>query len=73
MIKYQKGGSKMRKGFNAEFKAKVALQAIKQEKTITELSSKYEVHRTQITDWRKRALGAGQWCGGGAKHSPLPD
>lgn len=47
----------MRKGFNAEFKAKVALEAIKEEKTIAELSSKYEVHRTQITDWPKRALG----------------
>ena len=46
----------MRKGFNAEFKAKVALEAIKEEKTIAELSSKYEVHRIQITDWRKRAL-----------------
>jgi len=45
----------MRKGFNAEFKAKVALEAIKEEKTIAELLSKYEVHRTQITDWRKRA------------------
>ena len=47
----------MRKGFNAEFKAKVTLEALKDEKTIAELSSKYEVHRTQITDWRKRALG----------------
>ena len=47
----------MRKSFNAEFEAKVALEAIKEEKTIAELSSKYEVHRTQITDWRKRALG----------------
>ncbi len=56
MLKYQKGGLEMRKGFNAEFKAKVALEAIKEEKTIAELSSKYEVHRTQITDWRKRAL-----------------
>ena len=46
----------MRKGFNSEFKAKVALEAIKEEKTIAELSSKYEVHRTQITNWRKRAL-----------------
>ena len=62
----------MRKGFNAEFKVKVALETIKQEKTITELSSKYEVHRTQITDWSKRALGAGQWCGGGGElNTPL--
>ncbi|MBT3881579.1 MAG: transposase, partial [Candidatus Scalindua sp.] len=46
----------MRKSFNAEFMAKVALEAIKEEKTIAELSSKYEVHRTQITNWRKRVL-----------------
>ncbi len=57
MLKYQKGGSEMRKSFNAEFMAKVALEAIKEEKTIAELSSKYEVHRTQITNWCKRALG----------------
>ena len=36
--------------------AKVALEAIREEKTIAELSSQYEVHRTQITKWRKRAL-----------------
>jgi len=36
--------------------AKVALAAIKEEMTIHELSSKYEVHRTQIGSWRKRAL-----------------
>jgi len=46
----------MRKSFNAEFMAKVALEAIKEEKTIAELSSKYEVHRTQIANWRKRVL-----------------
>ena len=46
----------MRKSFNAEFMAKVALEAIKEEKTIAELSSKYEVHRTQITNWRKHVL-----------------
>ncbi|GAB62540.1 MAG: hypothetical protein DWB56_00495 [Candidatus Jettenia sp.] len=35
--------------------AKVALEAIKGEKTIAELSSEYEVRRTQIVNWRKRA------------------
>ena len=46
----------MRKSFNTEFMAKVALEAIKEEKTLAELSSHYEVHRTQIAKWRKRAI-----------------
>ena len=45
----------MRKSFSSEFMAKVALEALKEEKTIAELSSQYEVHKTQITKWRKRA------------------
>lgn len=46
----------MRKSFSAEFMEKVALEAIKEEKTIAEISSRYEVHWTQIMNWRKRAL-----------------
>ena len=34
------------------FKAKVALEAVKEEKTITELASVYQVHPTQINQWR---------------------
>jgi transposase len=44
----------MRKTFSNEFKAKVALEALKGEKTIAELSSEYKVHATQITAWRKQ-------------------
>jgi putative transposase len=36
--------------------AKVALEAIRDEKTLAELSSQYEMHRTQIAKWRKRAI-----------------
>ncbi|MEW6609898.1 MAG: IS3 family transposase [bacterium] len=46
----------MRKSFSPEFMAKVALAAIKEEMTMAELSSKYEVHRTQISNWRKHVL-----------------
>ena len=46
----------MRKNFSPEFMAKVALAAIKEETTMAELSSKYEVHRTQIANWRKQAM-----------------
>lgn len=38
------------------FKAKVAVEAIREHKTIAELSSIYGVHPTQITKWKHRAL-----------------
>jgi putative transposase len=39
-----------------KFKAKVALEAIKGEKTIAELSSLYQVHATQITRWKQQVI-----------------
>jgi transposase-like protein len=41
--------------FSSEFKAKVALAALKGEKTMAELSSEYGVHAAMITRWRKEA------------------
>ena len=46
----------MRKSFSPDFMAKVALAAIKGDMTAAELSSKYEVHRSQISNWRKCAM-----------------
>ena len=46
----------MRKTYSANFKAKVALAAIKEDKTMAELSSYFEVHRAQIQQWKKDAL-----------------
>ena len=45
-----------RKKHGAEFKAKVALEAIKGVKTINEIASRYEVHPTQVTQWKKQAV-----------------
>ena len=46
----------MGRRFSAEFKAKVALEAIKGEMTTAEIASRYEVHRSLINTWRKQAL-----------------
>jgi transposase len=42
--------------FSAAEKYRVALEAIKGEKTIAEISSHYHVHVTQISNWKKQAL-----------------
>jgi putative transposase len=47
---------KIRRVHAPAFKAKVALEAIKEQKTIAELSSIYKVHTTQITKWKRLAL-----------------
>ena len=44
------------KKFSPEFKAKVAVEALKGHKTTNELASEFEVHPTQINRWKKQAL-----------------
>ena len=45
-----------RRAYTDKFKAKVALDAVKGIKTLAELASEYQVHPTQISDWKKRLL-----------------
>lgn len=47
---------RVRKQFSKEFKAKVAIAAIKGDKTLAELSSLYGVHGSQINTWKKTLL-----------------
>ena len=46
----------MRKTYDAAFKAKVALEAVKGEKTITQIASDFGVHPNQIRQWRDHLL-----------------
>jgi transposase len=47
---------KTRRKFSADFKAKVVIEALKERRTLEELASKYELHPTQITNWKKEFL-----------------
>jgi putative transposase len=46
----------MRRNHDGAFKARVALEAAKGEKTMAQLSSEYGVHANQIRQWRQRLL-----------------
>jgi transposase len=44
---------KSRRKHSAAFKAKVALEAVRGERTVAELAQQYEVHPSQIADWKR--------------------
>lgn len=47
---------KIRKTHSPAFKAKVALEAIKEQKTIAQIASNFSIHSTQIGVWKKKVL-----------------
>ncbi len=47
---------KKRKTHDKKIKARVALEAVKGEKTIAEIASEYGVHPNQVTQWKKQML-----------------
>lgn len=48
--------SKLRRNHSPQFKAKVAVEALQGEKTVHELATKYQVHPTQVTQWRRQLI-----------------
>ena len=49
-------GRKQRRNHGGEFKARVALAAIRGDKTLAEVAQQFEVHPHQVTEWKKRLL-----------------
>jgi len=46
----------MTKTYTGKFKAKVVLEIFKEERTIPEIASQYEVHPNQLSKWKKEAI-----------------
>ena len=62
-----------RRNHSPAFKAKVALAAIRGEKTLAELAEQFDVHPNQITQWRTQLLeGASRVFGAAAAADPAP-
>ena len=64
-----------RRNHSPEFKAKVALAALKGEKTLAELSEQFDVHANQITTWKSELLekAASVFSGGKSNEEPPVD
>ena len=45
-----------RKIYEGNFKARVVLEVIRGEKTLSEIASEYQVHPNQIINWKKKAI-----------------
>lgn len=52
--------ARTRRRFSAALKARVALEAIRGQKTAAELAGEHQVHPSQITQWKKQLLDAAQ-------------
>jgi transposase-like protein len=48
--------TKQRRQFTAEFKARVAIEAIKGQRTVQEIAAHFEVHPNIVTSWKREAL-----------------
>ncbi len=65
--------AKQRKTYAAELKAKIALEAIKAQRTVNEIAMHYEVHPNQVTSWKKQVLDELPQLFSGSRHRGAQD
>ena len=59
-----------RRRFTADFKAKVALDALRGDRTIQEIAAKHKVHPNQVSTWKRQAMdGLGEVFSNGAERA----
>ncbi len=70
----KKSARRTRRTRSAAFKAQVALAALRDDKTMAELCKEFEVHASQILDWKRQLLeGAADVFGAGSRVAPPVD
>ena len=64
---------RLRRNHSPAFKAKVALAAVKGEKTLADLAQQFDVHANQITQWRSQLLEGAAGVYGSEGRIPLEE